>query len=870
MLRDAALRLGGACAVARIRPDSCILVRRSGKDPDVSSPHPMTPLDIEQQLQHHAAALRGLARDLVRDTHAAEDLVQGTLHAALARGPARPGPLGGWLVTVLRRLHLQRRRGELRRAAHEHTLGPMAAAPSAAEHCERRETIVAVTTEVFRLEEPYQTTVLLRYFEDLTPAQIAARTQTSVATVKSRLQRALALLRGRLDVRLGPRAQWGPALCAAIALPASTVPLLGLGALLMAPATKLTLAAAAAATLLVSAFVWNMRESGAPPAPPARTASATGAAPAPATSDEAHSSGSTDRSALVALATDDAALSLPFGFELEVRVLDVLGLPVEGARVLLAPSGCRLDELPDRTDAAGTARVAWRGRSPSMSMVVATRAEQGRDAMRQLVVHAGSPALAVFGGSARRGAQLRLVGGSPGADGTLSFVIQAEPPAGNGVPVLAVDGLVLQQGAFADNPRFGEGMHPAAGFADVQWLAQEAQQEAALDIGELFAGGSFTIHARGGGIRFADQTAAAAAAAPPPTRLEGTVYGEDGKPCANCAVAWGTEIDRPRGRTDTDANGAFRFDDVPEGALELRAGGGDAGLQHVTVRTMAGQTATVAVHLQRQITVRGRAVAADGKPLEGMRVEWVGSEIPWFDGCTVAGDGSFVLPNLPGGTGRLLLFRNRQSPGVPVLVSDDVLPDSGEVALRLDPAVCSGELQLEPALPEGVDRGAVEARVFQEATGRGTTLRKAKDSNRFALSGLPAGWYRVELGGPGLGWIDAGRHYVDGKSVVDLGRVALPPFGMLRLVLPAAAADGAAHTDDGKPVFAVEIHHRRADCDVRIMDPLVARGAPLPLAPGDYFAIWQDEHGARGVVPFTVAAGREVEVRCGDAKGAPR
>lgn len=843
----------------------------------------MTPLDLEQQLQHHAAALRGLAQDLVRDRHAADDLVQSTLQAALTRPPAGPGPLGGWLATVLRRLHLQRRRSESRRAAHERALAPAAAAPSAAEHIERRETIVAVTTEVFRLEEPYQTAVLLRYFENLTPTQIAARTQTSVATVKSRLQRALALLRGRLDARLGPRGQWGRAhwsraLCAAIALPATTtistttsIPLLGAGALLMTPAAKLTVAAALAA-LCVGAFVWTRREPSAPPAPPPASASLPTAPAAPATGADARAAGDAERTALAAASPEDPALLLPYAFELEVRVQDVLGLPVDGAKVLLAPFGCRLDELPERTDAAGIARAAWRGRSPSMSMVVATRAEQGRDAMRQIDVAAGVPACVVFGGSANRAARVRLVrgGGGGDGDGTLTFVVHGQASSnGTGGLVLAVDGLVLQQGAFADNPRFGEGLHPAAGFADVQWRAEAAPQEVAFDSQGPLAG-NIAIDVRSLAIQVGDRVAVGTAAAPPPTRIEGIVFGEDGVPCAKCPVAWGTEVDRPRDRTETDDNGAFHFDDVPEGPLELRAGGGAAGLQRVTVTAMRGQTVTTAIGLQRQITVRGRVVDPDGKPLAGMRVEWVGGGMPWFDGCEVAADGSFVLPNLPGGSGRLLLFRTQKGPGVPVLASDEVLPDSGEVALRLDPAACEGTLQLEPTLPDGVDRGAVEARIFQEATGRGTTLKKAKDSNRFVLGGLPAGWYRIELGGPGLGWIDAGRHYVDGKSVADLGRVALPPLGTLRLVLPAAAAGGAAHTEDGRPALAVEIYHRRADCDVRIADPLAAPGAPLPLMPGSYVAIWQDAHGARGVAPFAVVAGSAVEVRCGDEFGAPR
>ena len=55
------------------------------------------PHDLDAELHRHAGALRSLARDLLRDRHAAEDITQETLHAALVHQDLRPGPLGGWL-----------------------------------------------------------------------------------------------------------------------------------------------------------------------------------------------------------------------------------------------------------------------------------------------------------------------------------------------------------------------------------------------------------------------------------------------------------------------------------------------------------------------------------------------------------------------------------------------------------------------------------------------------------------------------------------------------------------------------------------------------------------------------------------------------
>jgi RNA polymerase sigma-70 factor (ECF subfamily) len=52
---------------------------------------------------------------------------------------------------------------------------------------------------VLALGEPYREAVLLRFYAGLAPAAIAARLCVPVETVKTRLKRALALLRHRLE-----------------------------------------------------------------------------------------------------------------------------------------------------------------------------------------------------------------------------------------------------------------------------------------------------------------------------------------------------------------------------------------------------------------------------------------------------------------------------------------------------------------------------------------------------------------------------------------------------------------------------------------------------------------------------------------------
>ena len=168
-------------------------------------------------LRRQAGGLRRVAHAILRDEHAAEDAVQDAWVAALEKPPraasAEATGLFAWFRQVTRRQALRQRRGAGRREARERVVARTETLGSAADEVARREVLREVVDSVLTLPEPYQTAVLLRYFEDLSPRAIAARTGTSVATVDSRLHRARALLRERLDAKNGgDRSAWAPAL----------------------------------------------------------------------------------------------------------------------------------------------------------------------------------------------------------------------------------------------------------------------------------------------------------------------------------------------------------------------------------------------------------------------------------------------------------------------------------------------------------------------------------------------------------------------------------------------------------------------------------------------------------------------------------
>ncbi len=212
------------------------------------------------ELREHTDAVRRLARRILRDDARADDVVQETWLMALRRPPRERARLGAWLGRVARNFALRARRDDRRRRRHEEatadrTSGPSPAAPSAAfsaapspgEILAREETRRFLIEAVLALPEPYRTTILLRYFEELPPRDIARRQEVPVETVRTRLKRALPLLRAALDARLGGPQERTHALA----------PLAGA----LAMGTKTKLVALTALLLAALATIWWTRPS---------------------------------------------------------------------------------------------------------------------------------------------------------------------------------------------------------------------------------------------------------------------------------------------------------------------------------------------------------------------------------------------------------------------------------------------------------------------------------------------------------------------------------------------------------------------------------------------------------------------------------
>lgn len=166
-----------------------------------------------QALLGHTAWLRGLVRRLVADADV-DDVVQEAMGAAVGRAPAEPVGARRWLATVVRRLAANRRLRAARLRRREQARARMEAVPSTDEVVQRAERQRLVVEAVLGLGEPYRSTLLLRFWEDLGVGAIAKSQGVKRETVKSRVSRGLALLRSALDDRhRGDRESW----CASLA-----------------------------------------------------------------------------------------------------------------------------------------------------------------------------------------------------------------------------------------------------------------------------------------------------------------------------------------------------------------------------------------------------------------------------------------------------------------------------------------------------------------------------------------------------------------------------------------------------------------------------------------------------------------------------
>ncbi|MEM7199031.1 MAG: sigma-70 family RNA polymerase sigma factor [Planctomycetota bacterium] len=240
-----------------------------------------------EQLLDHLDFVRSLARRMVFDQDHADDLTQQACLAALLHPPQRAG-IRAWLAKVTENAARKAARADRRRSRREREAPAAAAVPTPEQVLERERVRRQVVDAVLALDEPYRTTVLLRYFENLTPGDIAARLEVPVETVKTRLKRAMQRLRRGLDREHGDRRTWSLAVLPLMgvnanhaAVTASAAAAQTTGVLWMATNVKIAMTALILTGAAATAWRWTADPPPVAPPPLAEAGELASAAPHP-------------------------------------------------------------------------------------------------------------------------------------------------------------------------------------------------------------------------------------------------------------------------------------------------------------------------------------------------------------------------------------------------------------------------------------------------------------------------------------------------------------------------------------------------------------------------------------------------------------
>ena len=605
-----------------------------------SNPHAFRPEDL---LAHREWVERA-ARALVYGDADADDLQQQAWLKVLARPPQEePRSPRGWLWSVLRSVAFDRGRAARSRRLHEEAAArPERLDASPAELVARAELLTRVARMALELEEPYRATVLLRYFEDLEPAAIAALQGVPVETVRTRLKRAVAQLRERMDAENGgDRRRWALALVPLLRRPAPVAAAAGAGAAaataagLLGGALVIKKAAAALAILALLLLGGRMAQDAWFDADETSTATSPGSSAAPAV----------------------AAVPTP-GKE---------PVPGEGATPVSAT-----EPAPAAAPTTGSVLVSvrWHDGTPAAGVGVRLTAETRRDDPRN-ARHArtGDEGTALFPGlpvgtawvktdrDSNRGDRAKVVAGTEPTPITFTL---AEG--------FAVEGVVVDR----------EG-RPVAG-ATV-WLGLGGPLGAGTAAAETAGDGTFRLRdmcspceigARAPG--HAPSVTAMPSGAPgsvqrlklalrgPGAVVSGRVVDPEGAPVAGALVQVGPadikmEFDETslvgyqlRGVVvESDADGRFRVDGVRPGEIPVQARREGFGPWSGTLSAPQGGAVDAEIRLGPGATLSGSVLGPDSAPiLDGLVTvrDETGAFYRW---AVVAKDGSYRIPDLPTG-----------------------------------------------------------------------------------------------------------------------------------------------------------------------------------------------------------------------------
>jgi RNA polymerase sigma-70 factor (ECF subfamily) len=641
-----------------------------------------------------------LARSLIADVHRADDVAQASWLSALRHPPRHASNLRSWLSMLVRNTARKMQRSEVRREHHERETFRERERESegAGDALERAELAQTLGTIVLSLREPYRSVLVLAYFDGLAPSEIGERIGVSASTVRTQIQRGLALVKTELERKHG-RERWLPALIMLARRP--DVPLAIGGVAIMSLKLKTALVAVVVACL--GLWLWQ-RDAAAPSEPRAAAMPVASAVQLESKSVNVTEPSAGERSAIGGNAASViSAQSSEGSLRIEV-VWERDGSPAANVGVLLTtpdafghsrmregttdPDGVLVvDHLQSgysaiSIDRGGSGRAMVEGGKQSTArftvplgvhvrgMVVDLDANpvpgasvwlsyESYSSMRVHPMALSDPAgrfeidsveprhfIAARKDGLAPSCSLEL-GGRPGE--TVEVQISMLGPGGScaGV-VLADDGKpVADAEVWIGQVRPYNVELPHGHRGTVATARRSLTDKVGLfRVDDLALGENDVAVAAAG---FARQAAKAEIRVGEMASIEiqlghgavvhGIVQDPEGLPAANVKVEIDTYGTAAYSRVRTDTNGAFRIEGVPAGKQPVTVDGGSHGRLRTVLEVHEGEDLAWNVTLDRGIVIGGRVLDENERPLEG----WIVSAQPtgenvWFEAVNRLGD----------------------------------------------------------------------------------------------------------------------------------------------------------------------------------------------------------------------------------------
>ena len=827
------------------------------------------PLPPAESLLDHAGFVRYMARATLHGDGDVDDVVQDTWLAALQSAPRNPGALKAWLGGIARRQAASRVRRDASTRRREGAVARPDCAPSAAEMAARVEIGRRLVDAVLELEEPYRRAVLLRYYEDLPPREIAEQLGLPVETVRTRIKRGLRMLRGRLDRVYGDRGG-GPvaALLLLAGPPAAHVlpPLLGvIGGVIMA--NKL-LATAAALVVLVGAGIWiGLHRAGSSdlPADPVDTA----ARPLALEPTDGDADLPTLRGAVpdtpVAVSAE-APASPPPGSVLGVVVEKGTKTPVPWVTVYAISQDSSLSGIYTHCDAHG--RFTLAGLPEGEAAVFAQGAGWVSDRLAEVKDHGYDPTVRRIPPGDASSLVLEVV---------LSAVVEGIVLGADGQPLAGVQVEALQHG-MDRRPRRDRDPRVVTTTADGTFLHDALVPEWP---------GAFQARSADHPPTQTDVITLTPGRTNPRVEIRMTeaarlpvavVDAETGHGLGEVEIhaAWTDEASGllMTGTWKTDAEGYVSIRPVPPGRVRLlvrRAGY----LEPVDVvwaeaTTLDADPATVTIRLSRGVVIRGRVVVPPELGTEGLDVqaEALSPGAPSSAEFPVAEDGTFEITGIAPGTYRVQATLQTARQGWFLGVAEVEAP-AGGVVLELQPN--DGPFYEEPGEN---DHRLVPARlVVLMPSGEPARQGWIRYFDGVAASGLDLECDppRIELDGEGEGLTFEVEDLGDDENGVPLAAGTYGPLkavdGVVTLRLESGVSlAGRVVSPDGRGVSGVHVEAilttEETETHGAATDPL-CDGHTLEDGSFVLEGLRRDEYYLRLTVPPAYVTPGEMRVRAG-------